>query len=551
MFCFKSSARSGQKIYHIIARNANSKARVTEIDLKDFPQEADPEDLSNDNRFLRSSIERETTPKYLNSTRDRELFTIKRPFIDILVPYTKRSFCNVVYGFSTTKCIIDGPSLALMQTFVELNIFQSNKAFQNSGIEGRFRLAKAFMVNETYDESGLTFSNVLRNLASRDNVIDNVLDVRNQFGGDLVAMIIDNTETCGLSYTGYPVSKFFAFAVVHWECATGYYSFVHELAHHLGANHDRLSEACPKEQCCKKGCYNYGYKDPQQRFRTIMSYDCLIPGGCPRVQIFSQPLFPYFEERTEYVAGDAYNDNAKRIRVSWDTVAEYLAEVTPILIEGDPLGNKRLPKIDPCGNGVCEPHLGEDCWECPADCIGGVYKGTYCGDGICQYKENCVNCPKDCPSRVDKERPELNFCCAGGMLSRSIQSTGTGLLNFTAGCRNTNCRWNTSCDQTRLMVEWSPEDPILTYCCGNGKCELGETSVTCPTDCEGLIHRLPERCMTNGRRCVDISPDPCCGYCNKDTRQCAAKENITAADRTMVGFTEPIEAPRESPDPPS
>lgn len=44
----------------------------------------------------------------------------------------------------------------------------------------------------------------------------------------------------------------------------------------------------------------------------------------------------------------------------------------------------------PCGNGVCEPGLGESASTCPFDCHS-------CGDGICAWgPENTTNCPGDC-----------------------------------------------------------------------------------------------------------------------------------------------------------
>lgn len=44
----------------------------------------------------------------------------------------------------------------------------------------------------------------------------------------------------------------------------------------------------------------------------------------------------------------------------------------------------------PCGNGICEPQLGESASSCPFDCHA-------CGDGICAWgPENTSNCAVDC-----------------------------------------------------------------------------------------------------------------------------------------------------------
>jgi hypothetical protein len=43
-----------------------------------------------------------------------------------------------------------------------------------------------------------------------------------------------------------------------------------------------------------------------------------------------------------------------------------------------------------CGNGTCEPELGENALNCPVDCSG------VCGDGYCTHDETNQTCPEDC-----------------------------------------------------------------------------------------------------------------------------------------------------------
>lgn len=42
----------------------------------------------------------------------------------------------------------------------------------------------------------------------------------------------------------------------------------------------------------------------------------------------------------------------------------------------------------PCGNGTCEPSLGENTSSCSADC--------YCGNGTCDSGESAYSCEQDC-----------------------------------------------------------------------------------------------------------------------------------------------------------
>ncbi len=54
-----------------------------------------------------------------------------------------------------------------------------------------------------------------------------------------------------------------------------------------------------------------------------------------------------------------------------------------------------------CGNGICEPELGEDyknCGECPEYVVDDFNQITSCGNGICEPEsyEVVQNCPEDC-----------------------------------------------------------------------------------------------------------------------------------------------------------
>ena len=56
-----------------------------------------------------------------------------------------------------------------------------------------------------------------------------------------------------------------AFSVVERGCATGYYSFGHELGHNMGLNHAR-------EDSVGTGAYSYSYGYKWTGYRTVMAY---------------------------------------------------------------------------------------------------------------------------------------------------------------------------------------------------------------------------------------------------------------------------------------
>lgn len=49
----------------------------------------------------------------------------------------------------------------------------------------------------------------------------------------MVALISDMTDGCGIGYSSTNTQPYNMFTVTHYSCATGNYSFGHELAHNM------------------------------------------------------------------------------------------------------------------------------------------------------------------------------------------------------------------------------------------------------------------------------------------------------------------------------
>jgi hypothetical protein len=114
------------------------------------------------------------------------------------------------------------------------------------------------------------------------------------------------------------------FSVSHFGCATGYYTFGHEIGHNFGMKHDRGYT----NNCKSTGTYSFGFVNPNAEFRTILSYDCetgrcdkLPKNGCPRVQRFSSSntSYTYFGK----AIGNAINDNARQFNSQRALIAAY------------------------------------------------------------------------------------------------------------------------------------------------------------------------------------------------------------------------------------
>jgi hypothetical protein len=235
------------------------------------------------------------------------------------------------YG-SGGKCTATANNMATMEGLINLAISETNQAYRNSNIPTRLRLVKTHY-DDSYNDYRYDWEVTLSYIRNNnDGQLDYVHAMRDQYGADFVSMIVDTGSYCGIGYRPTTPTAGDAFSLVQWSCATGYYSFGHELAHNMGCNHDRANSAPPYTGD------NYGYQDPTNVFRTIMSYDC--PTSCPRIQFFSNPDMRY----SGLPLGDSGADNASVIRNTLAAHANYRPSVKNIIIGSDPRTSTVAPK---------------------------------------------------------------------------------------------------------------------------------------------------------------------------------------------------------------
>lgn len=196
------------------------------------------------------------------------------PTIDVMVVYTPLARQNA------------GGSVAI-ESLIDLAVLESNQAYVNSQVVQRLRLVHQEELSG-YTENG-DFNTELNRLTDpSDGYFDNIHALRDQYGADEVAMIVDGTQYCGIGWlmtTLWPGFESHGFTVTSKQCATGYYSFSHELGHNMGSHHDHGNANGALYP------YSYGYRTPSGNYRTIMAY---APGT--RIQYFSNPNVSYMGE---------------------------------------------------------------------------------------------------------------------------------------------------------------------------------------------------------------------------------------------------------------
>lgn len=173
-----------------------------------------------------------------------------------------------------------------MQSLVQLAVAESNQGYSNSNVGITLELAG--YETTSYTESSSFSTDLSRFRATSDGVMDSIHTSRNTTRADVAVLVINNASSCGLA-SGIGSTAATAFAAVHWDCATGYYSFAHEIGHLQSARHDVATDASTAPYA-----YGHGYRyEPATGtgWRTIMAYNCTR--SCPRLNYWSNPNISY------------------------------------------------------------------------------------------------------------------------------------------------------------------------------------------------------------------------------------------------------------------
>ena len=211
--------------------------------------------------------------------------------IDVLVVYTD----DARAGEGT---------IAAMRARIDLAMAETKQSYLNAGVNTRLRLVHVEEV--AYAETGFLDVDLNRLRNPSDGIMDNVHTLRNIYGADMVALIVENADGCGLASDILATAATAFQATARHLCMTGNYSFGHEFGHLQGARHDKYVDPTNTPYT-----FGHGHVDTTNRWRTVMSYNnkCAdTPPGtyCTRLQYFSNPA-KSFEGAPAGVAGTSEN----------------------------------------------------------------------------------------------------------------------------------------------------------------------------------------------------------------------------------------------------
>ncbi len=248
--------RHQNKLYRIRVAPDGSHG-VAEIDASRFPR--DHVESEYKQQVMQSGAPL-TAPMFAQSSVSPML--AETPVIRVLVNYTPAAKATT----------------SNMAGLIDLAIAETNQGYVNAGVNARVELAHVAAVS--YSESGSNGTDRGRYADVDDRVMDEIHGQRNTYLADVSVLLTDGNDGCGNG--SIYASATSAFAVVTADCATGNYSFGHELGHLFGARHNPEEDSTTTPYA-----YGHGYLAPSRNWRTIMAYPC--SGGCPRLNYWSNP----------------------------------------------------------------------------------------------------------------------------------------------------------------------------------------------------------------------------------------------------------------------
>ena len=243
---------------------------------------------------------------------------------------------DVYVGYTSAARTAAGGS-AQMQARIATAIAETNTGYANSGVTQRVTLVGSgeYAYNESAGISG--WEKMLGDWSNPANgILGPAHTARDVLKADEMVLIVNDGTYCGLGYLmdSKSISPAFAssaFALVALSCATGYYSFAHEMGHNMGAHHD------PTTAGSAQGAYPYSYgywiSNPatgRKDYRTIMAYDTTssYSYSSQRVNYWSNPdvILP----ATGSPTGTQTSNNARTLNNTTSSVAQFRDGLNPL-----------------------------------------------------------------------------------------------------------------------------------------------------------------------------------------------------------------------------
>ena len=253
-----------------------------------------------------------------------------------------------------------------MNGIINLAIQEAEDAYENSDIDGYWTNPGSVDLNLVHSQQ-VIFSETPDMTLDMNNLVSNstIRSLRDQYSADIVVLI---TEDVYRNERGEPIAGRAreiraeagdAYAIVAAPYANGgNYTFVHEVGHLQGAQHnpeDACAPGHPDYPACNPegdhfpNAFGHRFTASGSRYRTVMAYNSRPPGpNFTRILYVSNPSVAYRGAAT----GTSSRNNAYALKTTSDAVEYFRTSnrlEAKISYSGDPNSGVRFFDANPCG----------------------------------------------------------------------------------------------------------------------------------------------------------------------------------------------------------
>ena len=223
--------------------------------------------------------------------------------------------------------------VGLLEADAAKAVADANLCYRNSQVNLQLRLVHFTEIN--YNQTGDLETDLERLENPNDGYMDNVHDLRDQYGADLVALLATESNSGGLANTMmYPSIDFASqgFSVSVWDqMGAPSYTLAHELGHNMGCLHNR-EDSSGVDGSYEFRSFSYGKRwlSGNPGYATVMSYDTEPTSTFPNtIPFFSNPDVSYLGTTTGNVGTE---DNAQVLKFTSPYVANFRAAVVQSIV---------------------------------------------------------------------------------------------------------------------------------------------------------------------------------------------------------------------------
>jgi hypothetical protein len=217
-----------------------------------------------------------------------------------------------------------------VETMIQSAVDNANTAFTESSVDARYRLVHVQEVSyNNAPDTGAALSWVASDAG--------VAVLRDQYGADMVSVIVDTPSSCGTGYVQRnpgPGFAAWAFQATDIDCAVGNLTFAHEHGHNAGMEHNPENSSVGSSPGSASFTHSFGHYI-NGSYRTVMSYSNPCDNGCSRVARHSSADILYNGVPTGIADS---RENARTANSTAPIIANFRETVVP----GAPVVNVRV-----------------------------------------------------------------------------------------------------------------------------------------------------------------------------------------------------------------